>query len=230
MNGRRVIISGDTIYDRGQVWDLYSLQRGFARNKRRIGDYHGFLGAHWQLSESLGRIKEARPEMLVPSHGPILRDPAGAIDALLARLATCYDKYVAISALRHYLPELFSEFAGRKDHMAIRPGKMDDSWVRCHPYEQTATPGARVDLRVVVTNHSTAPQQAACRGLLHPATSGRPTEWRRDEIAAKSEKEIRLSLAVPDDAAPGRHVLSIDVRYGPWDLPQFTEAIVVIPG
>ena len=41
---RRVIFSGDTIYDRGQVWDLYSLQRGFARKQQRIGDYHGFLG------------------------------------------------------------------------------------------------------------------------------------------------------------------------------------------
>jgi hypothetical protein len=94
----------------------------------------------------------------------------------------------------------------------------------------TGDVGARVDLRVVVTNHSAGPQQAACRGLLHPATSGRPTEWRRAEIAAKSEQEIRLSLAVPGDAAPGRHVLSIDVRFGPWDLPQFTEAIVMVPG
>jgi glyoxylase-like metal-dependent hydrolase (beta-lactamase superfamily II) len=460
VDGRRVIFSGDTIYDRGQVWDLHSLQRGFARNKRQIGDYHGFLGAQWQLSESLGRIKQAGPEMLVPSHGHILRDPAGAIDALSARLAACYDKYVAISALRHYFPELFSEFAGRKDHMPIRPGKpvpaclrhfgttwmlvsedraalamdcggpqvvqtigkmlekgeirrveglwvthyhddhvdaipqfqkafdcpcitdrhvaevitdpvawrlpcispsrarvdrptrdgeswqwhefkltayyypgqtlyhgallveggglrmffvgdshtpagiddycaqnrnwlgagagfdrclalieklrpthlfnchvddafdftpeqcrfmrenlaqrerlfgqlvpwdhanyaLDDSWVRCHPYEQTAAPGARVDLGVVVTNHSAGPQQAACRGLLHPVTSGRPTEWRRAEIAAKSEQEVRLSLIVPRDTAPGRHVLSIDVCYGPWDLPQFTEAIVVVPG
>ena len=61
--------------------------------------------------------------MLVPSHGRIVQDPAGAIDALVARLAACYDKYVAISALRHYFPELFSQFAGRKDHMPIRPGK-----------------------------------------------------------------------------------------------------------
>ena len=61
--------------------------------------------------------------MLIPSHGRIMRDPAGAIDALAARLAACYDNYVAISALRHYFPELFSEFTGRKDQMAIRPGK-----------------------------------------------------------------------------------------------------------
>jgi hypothetical protein len=105
---------------------------------------------------------------------------------------------------------------------------LDDSWVRCHPYEQTVAPGACVDLGVVVTNHSAGPQRVACRGLLHPAVSRRPTEWRRAEIAAKSEQEVRLSLAVPRDDAPGRHVLSIDLRYGPWDLPQFTEAIVVV--
>ena len=460
VDGRRVVFSGDTIYDRGQLWELYSLQRGFARGQRRIGDYHGFLGAQWQLAESLGRIKQAGPETLVPSHGRVMRDPAGAIDALTARLAACYDKYVAISALRHYFPELFSEFAGRKDHMAIRPGKpvpaclrhfgttwmlvsqdraalamdcggpqvvqtirnmldkgeirrveglwvthyhddhvdaipqfqkafdcpcitdrhvaevitnppawrlpcispsrarvdrptrdgeswqwhefkltayhypgqtlyhgallvegdglrmlfvgdshteagiddycaqnrnwlgagvgfdrclalveklrpthlfnchvddafdftpeecrfmrenlaqrerlfgqlvpwdhanygLDDSWVRCYPYEQRSAPGARVDLEVVLTNHSARPQQAACRGLLHPAASARPTEWRSAGIAAKSEQRIPLSLAVPSHAAPGRHVLSIDVRYGSWDLPQFTEAIVVVAG
>ena len=83
---------------------------------------------------------------------------------------------------------------------------------------------------MVLTNHSAGPQQAACRGLLHPPTSAGPTEWRLAEIPAKSEQEVRLSLVVPRDAAPGRHVLSLDVRYGPWDLPQFTEAIVVVPG
>ena len=52
-----------------------------------------------------------------------MTDPPRAIDALVARLDACYDKYVAISALRHYFPKLFADYAGRKDHMPIRPGK-----------------------------------------------------------------------------------------------------------
>jgi len=118
VDGKRVAFCGDAIYDAGQVWELYSLQKGTVTS-----DYHGFLGARPQLVESLGRIKAAKPDLLVPSHGRIMRDPPKAIDALVGRLDACYDKYVAISALRHYFPKMFQQYAGRKDHMPIRPGK-----------------------------------------------------------------------------------------------------------
>ncbi|MFH1265557.1 MAG: MBL fold metallo-hydrolase, partial [Planctomycetota bacterium] len=123
VDGRRTVFSGDSIYDEGRVWEIYSLQKGFRRGNHGVSDYHGFLGARPQLVESLGRIKDAGPDRLVPSHGSIMSDPAKAVDALIEQLDLCYDKYVAISALRHYFPELFSEFAGRQDHMPIRPGK-----------------------------------------------------------------------------------------------------------
>lgn len=457
VDGRRVVFSGDAIYDHGQIWELYSLQRGFARGKRRIGDYHGFLGAQDQLLESLARLKAAEPAVLVPSHGRVMTNPAAAVDALVARLADCYDKYVAISALRHYFPELFSEFAGRPGHMPIRPGKpvpeclrhfgttwmlvsqdkaalvmdcggkhvvatlrklleageirnveglwvthyhddhvdaigefqqafdcpcitdrhvaeviadplawrlpcisptkarvdrptrdgeswtwhefkltafhypgqtlyhaallaerdelrmffvgdshtpagiddycaqnrnwlgrgvgfdhclalierlrpthifnchvdtafdftpeecrfmrenlaereqrfgelmpwdhanygIDDSWVRCHPYEQQVAPGSRVELRVVFTNHSTAPRRAACRAVLPRAWGVPATAWAEVEVAAKADGEVRLAFSLPAGAA-GRQPVPIDVRYGEWDLPQFTEAMLVV--
>ncbi len=118
VDGKRVVFCGDAIYDSGRLWELYSLQKGTVTS-----DYHGFLGARPQLLNSLGRIKQAKPQRLVPSHGRIMDDPAQAIDALVRRLDACYDKYVAISALRHYFPKMFVEYAGRKDHMPIRPGK-----------------------------------------------------------------------------------------------------------
>ena len=118
VDGRRVVFCGDAIYDEGQIWELYRLQKG-----TMTSDYHGFLGARPQLVETLGRIKAAKPDLLVPSHGRIMRDPPKAIDALVRRLDVCYDKYVAISALRHYFPKMFQQYAGRKDHMPIRPGK-----------------------------------------------------------------------------------------------------------
>lgn len=118
VDGRRVAFCGDAIYDSGQLWDLYSLQKGTVTT-----DYHGFLGARPQLKESLNRIKAASPEMLVPSHGRIMSEPGKAIDLVCERLDACYDKYVAISALRHYFPKMFREYAGRPGHMPIRPGK-----------------------------------------------------------------------------------------------------------
>ena len=118
VDGRRTAFSGDVIAGPGQVWDVHSLQKG-----TQTTDYHGFLGARPQLVESLGRLKAAGAAALVPSHGVIMNDPPAAIDATVAALDRCYDKYVAISALRHYFPKLFTEYAGRADHMPIRKGK-----------------------------------------------------------------------------------------------------------
>ncbi|NQU21265.1 MAG: MBL fold metallo-hydrolase [Candidatus Nealsonbacteria bacterium] len=122
VDGKRVVFSGDCIYDEGQVWNVYSLQKGFAKGDRRIGAYHGFMGDRWRLVESLGRIKDLHPDMLVPSHGRLMSDPAKAINTLAVRFETCYENYVAISALRHYFPELFTDYAGRAGQMPIRPG------------------------------------------------------------------------------------------------------------
>jgi glyoxylase-like metal-dependent hydrolase (beta-lactamase superfamily II) len=458
VDDRRVVFCGDVIYGPGQVWEIHSLQKGFARGKRRIGDYHGFLGAQDELLPSLGRLKESQAATLVPSHGHLMSEPGPAIDALVRRLAACYDKYVAISALRHYFPELFAEFKDRPGQMPIRPGKpvpdclrhigttwmlvsqdqaafvmdcggkhvveairklqasgdvrkveglwvthyhddhvdgiaefqkafdcpcitdrhvaevianplawrlpcispvqarvdrltqegeswvwrefkltafhypgqtqyhaallvergelrmlfvgdshtpagiddycaqnriwlgrdvgfdhclalierlrpthlfnchvdqafdftpdecrfmrdnlaereklfgellpwehanygIDDSWVRCQPYEQPAARGQSAALRVVFTNHSNQPRHAACRAVLPRSWSAPATEWAEIEIAPKQEAAIRLEFTVPTHAASGRHPVPIDVRYADRELPQFAEALMVV--
>jgi glyoxylase-like metal-dependent hydrolase (beta-lactamase superfamily II) len=453
VDGKRVAFCGDAIYDAGQIWELYSLQKGTVTS-----DYHGFLGARPQLVKSLEKLASARPDLLVPSHGRVMGDPHGAIAALVRRLEECYDKYVAISALRHYFPKMFAEYAGRKDHMPIRPGKpvpsclrhigtswilvskdkaafvmdcgspevvkqlkqllargeirgveglwvthyhddhvdaipefqrafdcpcitdrhvaeviadplawrlpcispskarvdrptkdgdswdwhefrltayhlpgqtlyhsglfvesgdtrmlfvgdsftmsgiddycahnrnwlgtgvgfdrcialveklrpthifnchvneafdftpeecrfmranlaererlygtlfpwdhanygMDEPWIRCFPYEQRAKAGGKAAVDVVVTNHSAVANTVACRAVLPRAWRGGPGQWSRAEVAPKSEKGVRLLLPIPGDVAPGRYVIPIDVHYADRDLPQFTEAIVVV--
>ncbi len=125
VDGGRFAFSGDLIYDKGKLWDLYSLQKG-----QQTSDYHGFLGARDELTESLGKVRRASPAALIPTHGVVMRDPDRAIDALLNQLAHCYDKYVAISALRHYFPKLFAEFEGRAGHMPIREGKPPPKFLR----------------------------------------------------------------------------------------------------
>jgi len=458
VDGSRTVFCGDVICDEGQVWNLHSLQKGFQRGKRRIHDYHGFLGARPELTESLKLIKRSRPERLVPSHGKIMEDPARAIDTLISRLDVCYERYVAISALRHYFPELFTEYAGKPGQMPLRPGiappdclrhfgttwmivsrdkaafvmdcgspgvvkqiqdllkkdeiksveglwvthyhddhvgaipefqqafdcpcmtdwhvaqvitnpiawrlpcispsvarvdratqdgqtwqwrefkmtayfypgqtlyhaallvegqgvkmlfvgdshtmggiddycsqnrnwlgpgvgfdycialieklrpthlfnchvndaftftpeecrfmranlaqreklfgqlvpwdhanyGMDELWVRCFPYEQTAAAGGKCSLEVVVTNHSTGPRTARCRAVLPRTWGGRPTEWASTEVPAKTEGRVKLATTVPHDVKPGRYVIPIDLEYDPWTLPQFTEGIVVV--
>jgi len=458
VDGKSVVFCGDCIYDEGRVWDVYSLQKGFSKGGQQIGGYHGFMGDRWRLVESLGRVKDLRPTMLVPSHGNLMSEPAKAIDALARRFETCYENYVAISALRHYFPKLFTDYAGGPGQMPIRPGikppdclrhfgttwvltsqtgaalvmdvgspgivdqikrllgegqiktveglwvthyhfdhtdgilkfqqefdcpcitdrrlaevltdprawrlpclapepirvhrpmqdgqswqwhefkltsyfypgqtlyhaallaesealrmlfigdshtmsgiddycaqnrnwlgrdvgfqycislveklqpthlfnphvdqaftftpeeirfmrknldqrerlfgelfpwdhanyGLEPSWVRCHPYTQQAKEGEKVRLKVVITNHSTKPQTAACRAVLPKALGGRPTPWVETQVPAKTEKDLPLVFPVPPDSRPGRYVVPVDVKYGPWHLPQFAEAIVDI--
>jgi len=106
---------------------------------------------------------------------------------------------------------------------------MDEPWIRCFPYEQVAKPGSEAALDVVVTNHSTAPKTAACRAVLPRAWHGGASPWHRAEVAPKSEKPMRLVFSIPGDVPPGRYVIPIDVKYAGRDLPQFTEAIAVLP-
>ena len=125
VDDKRFAFSGDLIYDEGKLWELYSLQKG-----QQTSDYHGFLGARDELKQSLEKIRQASPTALIPTHGAVMDNPDQAIDALLDRLAYCYDKYVAISALRHYFPQLFAEFEGHPGHMPIREGKPPPQFLR----------------------------------------------------------------------------------------------------
>ena len=461
VDGRRVVFCGDAIYDAGQVWDIHSLQKG-----TQTKDYHGFLGARAELKESLARIKAQQPGMLVPSHGRIMSEPGEAIDLVCRRLDQCYDRYVAISALRHYFPKMFTEYVGRPGHMPIGPSLavpdclrhfgttwvlvsrdksalvmdcgssrvvkwlqdllakgeirkieglwithyhddhvsgvpefqktfdcpcitdrhvadviadplawrlpcidpgvtrvdrptgdgqswqwhefrltahhfpgqtlyhsglqadrddlrllftgdsftmagiddycpenrtflgadvgfdrclqliakirpthmfnchvsdaftftpdecrfmrdnlaererlfgellpwdhanygLDESWVRCHPYEQRVAAGARVEFDVVLTNHSSGPSAASCRVRLPRAmqpsgAAAQDSMWTdANNIAPRADGGCRLAFAVPPGTPPGRYVIPVDVRYAGRRLPQFTEAVVEVAG
>jgi glyoxylase-like metal-dependent hydrolase (beta-lactamase superfamily II) len=117
VDGQRFAFCGDTVSNVGQVWDLYSLQKG-----ETTTDYHGFLGDRKRLLASLETILAQNPAVLIPTHGNIMSTPRQAVDALAVRLDESYDRYVAISALRYYFPAMFEAYAGHPDHMPIRPG------------------------------------------------------------------------------------------------------------
>jgi glyoxylase-like metal-dependent hydrolase (beta-lactamase superfamily II) len=126
VDGERIAFCGDTIYGAGQLWDLYSLQKG----NETVTDYHGFLGDHQRLLTSLAQILATEPTVLLPTHGVIMREPVHAVTLLRERLAACYDTYVAISALRYYFPAMFAAYAGRPGHMPIREGRAVPDFLR----------------------------------------------------------------------------------------------------
>jgi glyoxylase-like metal-dependent hydrolase (beta-lactamase superfamily II) len=99
---QRYLFCGDVICGDGQVWDLYSLQKGFETR-----DYHGFMGDRVRLERSLRKMAALGADAWVPSHGSVVTKPARAATLLIERLDACYEQYVAISALRHYFPGMF---------------------------------------------------------------------------------------------------------------------------
>jgi hypothetical protein len=100
---------------------------------------------------------------------------------------------------------------------------MDELWVRAYPYEQKVKAGQPARLQVIVTNHAPEPRRVRARVVLPEGA----TAWAEGEAAAKADVTLDLTVPVPADAS-GRRVLPIDVVYGRWDLPQFTETIFAV--
>lgn len=126
VDGIAAVFSGDTLYDEGRIWDLHSLQHGNRSGSHTVGDYHGFLGARREVFDSLKTLAGAQADFLIPSHGRVMEGTetiAKACRAVGDRIEACYDRYAAVSALRHYFPAYFAEFAGAAHHMEFAPHK-----------------------------------------------------------------------------------------------------------
>ena len=105
---------GDLLYGPGQLWDVYSLQKGWMG----IRDYHGFMGNRRKLIPSLQRLAERGLDRLVPSHGEVMDAPNAAIDLTLERIEALERNYVSITCLNYYFPELYAERADDPLRMA----------------------------------------------------------------------------------------------------------------
>jgi glyoxylase-like metal-dependent hydrolase (beta-lactamase superfamily II) len=101
--GKRHAATGDLIYRGGRIIDLYSLQDAIPETKTR--GYHGFASRAGKLIESLKAVKAAKPDVLVPSRGPLIDKPAEEIDLLIGRLQQLLDSHFTTDALRWYWGE-----------------------------------------------------------------------------------------------------------------------------
>ena len=103
--GRTVCFSGDAIYGPGQLWDIYSLQKGHGC----VRDYHGFMGNRFRLIPSLQKLSDCGADVLVPSHGEPIEEPQTASALLLDRLDAIWRNYATITCINHYFPDLLSD-------------------------------------------------------------------------------------------------------------------------
>ncbi|MDO8686421.1 MAG: MBL fold metallo-hydrolase [Clostridiales bacterium] len=110
--GKTVCFSGDVIYGYGQVFDLYSLQKGFS-----LMDYHGFIGNIEKLEPSLKKLQSYEADVLVPSHGDIIINPLESIIKAMEQLDKLYKNYYSITSINYYFPDYFKRFSGHIERM-----------------------------------------------------------------------------------------------------------------
>lgn len=111
IDGLRYGFVGDIIYGDGHLMDLYSLQD--AVPEARIGGYHGYAGRLGELIGSLRKVSDQKPDILVPAHGPVIKNPKAAIELLIRRLQAAYKNYLSINAGHWYFKDRYKTLATR---------------------------------------------------------------------------------------------------------------------
>jgi glyoxylase-like metal-dependent hydrolase (beta-lactamase superfamily II) len=98
VDGRRVVFSGDLIHAGGTLYQLHQLEYGYGDMK----------GVPFTI-QSIRALDREEPDLLLPSHGDIIDDPAGDIERLERRLMDLVDLGPRMNAgTRAYLPETVS--------------------------------------------------------------------------------------------------------------------------
>jgi len=82
IDGRRCAFTGDMIHSPGKVWNLYSFDHRYWD-----GGYRGIVAN----LEGLDRVLAKNPQVLLPSHGIPMPEPAAAVEMLKANLEKLYD-------------------------------------------------------------------------------------------------------------------------------------------
>lgn len=124
--GKTFAFCGDLLYGSGQLWDLYSLQKGFGQ----ITDYHGFLGNRRTLVSSLRKLVAMNSDTWIPSHGDPVSEPKASAALLERRLDELWRNYTSISALNFYFPALLADTENDPTRMARAATFTPPSWVQ----------------------------------------------------------------------------------------------------
>ncbi|MBM3758823.1 MAG: MBL fold metallo-hydrolase [Acidobacteria bacterium] len=100
--GQRFLATGNLVHAGGKILDLYSLQDSIPEPKVR--GYHGFASRIAALRRSVAAVRQWRPDLIAPASGPLITNPAAALDQLEETLLRCYANYLSTDAYRWYVP------------------------------------------------------------------------------------------------------------------------------
>ena len=112
IDGKRCAFTGDLIYGDGKIFDLYSFQDAIPEAK--VGGYHGYGARLADLVTSLRKVKAWKPDVIYPARGPVIHNPAQAIDKLIGRVQALYRNYLSTNALHWYFKEERMRICGER--------------------------------------------------------------------------------------------------------------------
>jgi hypothetical protein len=101
---------------------------------------------------------------------------------------------------------------------------MDEQWARFYPYAVDAPAGTRIELQVILRNHSAFAQEFR-------VTPHVPVGWKASDVpivvsvGPREERVVGIPLTV---GAAGLKIVTADVAFGPWDLREWIEAMVSV--
>lgn len=104
---------------------------------------------------------------------------------------------------------------------------IDERWVRFYPYGQKISAPRTAQISLKVFNHSQDSRTFTIRLRLPDGFhTDRPAQ--NVTIPPRSEGQVDYSFRVNASVKPGTYMLTADVEWGPWELRQWTEAIIEI--
>lgn len=112
IDNTKVAFTGDLVYGDGQLFDLYSFQDAIP--DARIGGYHGHASRLAQLVKSLYEVAAAKPDIIIPARGPVIRHPQRTLRKLISRVQAYYRNYLSTNALNWYFKEERMTIKGRR--------------------------------------------------------------------------------------------------------------------
>lgn len=98
---------------------------------------------------------------------------------------------------------------------------LDEQWARFYPYASEVAAGQRFELKMVIVNHSPKPQRYR---ITPHAWNARPASI---AIGPREERSVSIPITPPENER-GLRVITADISFGPWDLREWVEAMVLI--
>jgi glyoxylase-like metal-dependent hydrolase (beta-lactamase superfamily II) len=151
-------------------------------------------------------VKQVKPDWLVNQHvDPAFHFNDTQLDTMLANLKTRRTQLAAL-------------FPWDDPNQGV-----DEQWARIYPYRSAAKSGDRVDLKVIVLNHSPSARE-------YFVTPHLPDGWRaptgpfKIKIAPRQTGEVSIPITV--GSAAGVAVITADIKFDKWELREWMEALV----